>query len=190
MWYLISINDAMQGKGINRAQTPFLYLSSPEWRHAEWTERMPRGKKRKEEKEVCWSGLSSHLSHLLAITTSMVKPCHTNHLWVIEPRRLRRTTTIFTTTFLFFMWFDPLEIGIRLTIAKMEGGVSGFPGMVLNSHNYTDWKIKMEDLLIIKDLYEPVDREQIPTGVLESEWNLLNRKTFATIWQCVDVSVL
>ena len=47
----------MQGKGINRAQTPFLYLSSPEWRHAEWTERMPRGKKRKEEKEVCQSGL-------------------------------------------------------------------------------------------------------------------------------------
>ena len=64
----------------------------------------------------------------------------------------------------------------------MEGGVSGFRGMmVLNSHNYADWMIKMEYLLIVKDLYEPVDREQIPTGVLESEWNLLNRKTFATI---------
>ena len=61
--------------------------------------------------------------------------------------------------------------------AKMEGGVSGFPGMmVLNSHNYASWKIKMEDLLIIKDLYELVEGEQTPTGVLESEWKLLNWK--------------
>ena len=73
----------------------------------------------------------------------------------------------------------------------MEGGGSGFPGMmVLNSHNYADWKIKMEDLLIVKDLYEPIDRAEIPKGVVESEWKLLNRKAVATIWQCVDVSVL
>mgnify|MGYP000748247413 CR=1 FL=1 len=73
----------------------------------------------------------------------------------------------------------------------MEGGVSGFPGMmVLNSYNYPDWKIKMEDLLIVKDLYEPVEREKIPTGVLESEWKLLNRKAVPTIRHCVDVSVL
>ena len=50
----------------------------------------------------------------------------------------------------------------------MEGGVIGFPGIVLNSHNYTDWKIKMEDLMIVKDLYEPIDRSEIPTRVLES----------------------
>ena len=73
----------------------------------------------------------------------------------------------------------------------MEGGVSGFPRMmVLNTHNYVDWKIKMEDLLIVIDLYKPVDRENIPARVLESEWNLLNRKGVATIRQCVDVSVL
>ena len=37
----------------------------------------------------------------------------------------------------------------------MEGGVSGFPGMiVLNSLNYFDRKIKVEDLSIVKDLYE------------------------------------
>ena len=53
--------------------------------------------------------------------------------------------------------------------------------MVLNSHHYADWKIKMEDLLIIKDLYELVEGEQTPTGVLESEWKLLNRKAVATI---------
>ena len=62
--------------------------------------------------------------------------------------------------------------------------------MVLNSHNYADWKIKMDDLLMVKDLYEPVEREQIPIGVLESEWKLLNRKAVATIRQCVDVNVL
>ena len=53
--------------------------------------------------------------------------------------------------------------------SSMEGGVSGFPGMiVLNSQNYADWKIKMEDLLIVKDLYEPIDRAEIPKGVLDS----------------------
>jgi hypothetical protein len=74
---------------------------------------------------------------------------------------------------------------------KMEGGGSGFPGMmVLNSQNYANWKIKMEDLLIVKDLYEPIDKSEIPKGVLESDWKLLNRKAMATILQCVDVSVL
>ena len=73
----------------------------------------------------------------------------------------------------------------------MERGVSGFPRiMVLNSHNYIDWKIKMEDLLIVKKLGVPVVREQIPIGVLEFELKLLNRKVVATIRQCVDVSVL
>ena len=57
----------------------------------------------------------------------------------------------------------------------MEGAVSGFLGMiVLNSQNYADWKIKMEELLIVKDLYELIDRAEIPTGVLESEQKLLN----------------
>ena len=55
----------------------------------------------------------------------------------------------------------------------MEGGVSGFPGRkVLNFHNYADEKIKMEELLIVKDRYEPIERAEIPTGVLESDWKL------------------
>ena len=58
--------------------------------------------------------------------------------------------------------------------------------MVMNSHNYVDWKIIMEDLLIVKDLYEAVDREQLPTRVLESEWKLLNRKAMATIRQFIE----
>ena len=63
----------------------------------------------------------------------------------------------------------------------MEGGVSSFPSViVLNSHNYANWKIKMEDLPMVKDLYEPINKEEIPMGV-ELEWKLLNRKAVATI---------
>ena len=73
----------------------------------------------------------------------------------------------------------------------MEADVSGFLSMiVLNSQNYVDWKIKMEDLLIVKELYEPINRAEIPMGLLESDWKLLNRKVVATIRQCVDMSVL
>ena len=50
----------------------------------------------------------------------------------------------------------------------MEGGVSSFLGMtVLNSHNYSDGKIKMEDLLIVKDMYESIERSEIPTRGIE-----------------------
>ena len=64
----------------------------------------------------------------------------------------------------------------------MEGGRSGLPGMmVLNSHNYADWEIKMEDLLIVRDLYEPIDRAEIPKGVVESEWKLLNWKAAGAV---------
>ena len=53
------------------------------------------------------------------------------------------------------------ELGYRF----MEGGANVSPGMiVLNSQNYADRKIKMEDLLIVKDLYEPIDRAEIPRG--------------------------
>ena len=60
--------------------------------------------------------------------------------------------------------------------------MSGFPRMiVLDSHNYSDWKIKMEDLVIVRDLYRPIHRKEIPTGVIESEWKTLNRKVMETI---------
>ena len=47
--------------------------------------------------------------------------------------------------------------------------------IVLNSQNYSNRKIKMEDLLIVKDLYEPIEKEDIPRGVIESEWKTLHR---------------
>ena len=46
--------------------------------------------------------------------------------------------------------------------------MNGFLGMiVLDSHNYYDWKIKMKDLLIVRDWYEPIYRKEVPNGVVE-----------------------
>ena len=42
----------------------------------------------------------------------------------------------------------------------------------------------------MRDLYEPIDRKDIPTRVVESEWKVLHRKVVATMRQFVDVSVL
>ena len=44
----------------------------------------------------------------------------------------------------------------------MEGGVNGFLGMIVL--NYSDWKIKMEDLVMVKDLYDPIERKKYPQG--------------------------
>ena len=41
--------------------------------------------------------------------------------------------------------------------------------IVLNSHNYSNWKIKIKDLLLVRNLYEPIDRANIPTRVIEYE---------------------
>ena len=65
------------------------------------------------------------------------------------------------------------------------------PSMVsLNATNYTTWKTRMEDILYVKDLYEPILRENIPSGVVAKEWEILNRKVVGTITQFVDLSVL
>ena len=44
--------------------------------------------------------------------------------------------------------------------------------------------------MIVKDLYEPIEKEDIPRGVIESEWKALHRKEVATIRQCVDIRFL
>ena len=37
------------------------------------------------------------------------------------------------------------------------------PGMIsLNATNYTTWKIRVEDIFYVKDLYEPILSETIP----------------------------
>ena len=60
----------------------------------------------------------------------------------------------------------------------------------LDSTNYAVWKTKMEYILYVKDLYELILNEFMPTGQDESKWNILNQKAVGTIRQFVDVSVL
>ena len=58
----------------------------------------------------------------------------------------------------------------------MGGKNSVFQGMIiLNSNNYSNWKIKMEDVLIVRNLYEPIDRRETPTRIVESKWRILHR---------------
>ena len=73
----------------------------------------------------------------------------------------------------------------------MDGKNNSFQGLiVLNSKNYSDWKITMEDFIIGRDLYKPIDRSEILTGVVGSVWIILHRKVVTTIRQFVDVSLL
>ena len=67
----------------------------------------------------------------------------------------------------------------------------GMPGMTsLNATNYTTWKTGMEDILYVKDWYEPILRENIPSGIVAKEWEILNQKVVGTIIQFLDLSVL
>ena len=55
-------------------------------------------------------------------------------------------------------------------------------GMIkLDSSNYSLWKPMMEDILYCKDLYEPIVKDKIPTGVTEEEWRVLHRKAVGMI---------
>jgi len=75
-------------------------------------------------------------------------------------------------------------------VVKMDDKL-GISGMVnLNASNYSTWKTRMEDILYVKDLYEPILNENVSTGVTQKEWQILNRKAVATIRQFVDLSVL
>ena len=40
----------------------------------------------------------------------------------------------------------------------------------------------MEDLLIVKDMYEPIGRSKIPKGVLESDWK--GHDDYLTMCRC------
>ena len=53
---------------------------------------------------------------------------------------------------------------------------------IFNSQNYQLWKMQMEDYLYKKDLYIPLGRKaKMPTGMIDEEWNLLDRKALGTI---------
>ena len=54
-------------------------------------------------------------------------------------------------------------------VVKMDDKL-GMSGMVnLNPTNYSTWKTRMEDILYVKDLYEPILNENVSTGVTQKE---------------------
>ncbi len=60
----------------------------------------------------------------------------------------------------------------------------------LNSSNYSIWKPRMEDLLFVRDLYDPIEGdENKPAGKTDEEWAKLHRKAVAFIRQWVEDSV-
>ena len=62
---------------------------------------------------------------------------------------------------------------LLLTMALEESAIRS--GMIkLDSSNFSLWKPMMEDILYFKDLYEPIVKDKIPTGVMEEDWRVLN----------------
>eukprot|EP00253_Pinus_taeda_P030769 PITA_30769 len=59
-----------------------------------------------------------------------------------------------------------------------------------NSQNFSLWKMQMEDYLYQKDLYLPLGgKKNMPTGMTDEEWNLLNRKALGIVRLCLAASV-
>ena len=56
--------------------------------------------------------------------------------------------------------------------------------------NYSIWKLKMEDILYYKDLYNPMEKEEAkPDNVTVNEWKKMHQKVIGLIRQWVDISV-
>ena len=54
----------------------------------------------------------------------------------------------------------------------------------LNGTNFALWKAQMEDILILKDQYLPIEgAASKPSSMTDEEWNKLDRKAIATIRQ-------
>ncbi|TNV99285.1 hypothetical protein C5H24_12350, partial [Xylella fastidiosa] len=63
--------------------------------------------------------------------------------------------------------------------------------LVLTATNYAIWKPRMEDMLILKELYEPLEHVGVkPIEVKTEDWKSLNRKAVALIRQCVGQEVI
>ena len=60
-----------------------------------------------------------------------------------------------------------------------------------NGQNFSLWKMQMEDYLYQKDLYLPLGgKTKMLSGMIDEEWNLLNRKELGTVQLCLAVSVV
>ena len=60
----------------------------------------------------------------------------------------------------------------------------------LSMANFALWKSQMEDILILKDKYLPIEGTTMkPSSATNEEWNRLDRKTIATIRQYLAKNV-
>jgi len=55
----------------------------------------------------------------------------------------------------------------------------------INGANFTLWKSKMDDILIFKDKYLPIEGvEKKSSSIAYEYWNKLGRKFIVIIWKC------
>ncbi|KAL9409064.1 hypothetical protein AB3S75_047449 [Citrus x aurantiifolia] len=60
----------------------------------------------------------------------------------------------------------------------------------LKSWNYGIWKSRIEDLLYMKDLHEPIEGDEVkPADIDDKKWAQLNQKVVGTIRSKIDQSV-
>jgi hypothetical protein len=60
----------------------------------------------------------------------------------------------------------------------------------LNGANFSLWKSQMEDILILRDQYFPIEGiEKKPSSMTNEDWLKLDRKVIATIRQCLAKNV-
>ena len=60
-----------------------------------------------------------------------------------------------------------------------------------NGHNFSLWKMHMEDYLYQKDIYTPLSKKlNKPSSMTDVEWDFLDRKALGIIWMCLASSVL
>eukprot|EP00253_Pinus_taeda_P028968 PITA_28968 len=59
-----------------------------------------------------------------------------------------------------------------------------------NGQNYQLWKMQMEDYLYQRDLYVPLSgKTKKLTSMIDTEWNILNKRVLGTIWLCLAALV-
>ena len=62
------------------------------------------------------------------------------------------------------------------------------PMIKLTTTNYSLWKSMIEDLLNCKDLYDPIEGDNIKSSdMLDVDWKKLKKKTLGIIRQWVDI---
>ena len=59
-----------------------------------------------------------------------------------------------------------------------------------NGKSFEMWKLKMEDLLVDRDQWIPVDLGTSPTVTSADDWKKMDRKEKSTIRLCLSDSVL